>query len=123
MNKLSNIGIALSVVANPLAVPYSSQAQRNARRYSDGPSRMWSKSKRWQTLRAYILARDNYTCQEEGCGILLIHKTHLLVAHHKKPHKGDAILFWDKDNIETVCKQCHDGIIQSREKLTQQNGG
>lgn len=30
------------------------------------------------------------------------------VAHHKKPHKGDEVLFFDKENIASSCKDCHD---------------
>lgn len=30
------------------------------------------------------------------------------VVDHIKPHKGDKVLFWDKDNWQPLCKQHHD---------------
>ena len=38
------------------------------------------------------------------------------VVNHKKRHKGDPELFFDPDNLESVCKPCHDGAIQSEER-------
>ncbi len=38
------------------------------------------------------------------------------VANHKKRHKGDPVLFWDEDNIETVAKVVHDSAVQSEER-------
>lgn len=37
------------------------------------------------------------------------------VVNHIIPHKGDMILFTDPDNLESVCKSCHDGTIQKAE--------
>lgn len=37
------------------------------------------------------------------------------VANHKIPHKGDEQLFWYGE-LESVCKPCHDGHIQSSER-------
>lgn len=30
------------------------------------------------------------------------------VTDHIKPHKGNINLFWDKNNWQPLCKQCHD---------------
>jgi 5-methylcytosine-specific restriction protein A len=38
------------------------------------------------------------------------------VVNHKIPHKGDVELFYSPENIESVCKSCHDGPIQSEER-------
>ena len=38
------------------------------------------------------------------------------VVNHKIPHKGDIVLFWSKDNWESVCKQCHDSTVQRLER-------
>jgi hypothetical protein len=38
------------------------------------------------------------------------------VANHKIPHRGDPVLFWDINNIETVTKAVHDSLIQSEER-------
>jgi 5-methylcytosine-specific restriction enzyme A len=38
------------------------------------------------------------------------------VVHHAIPHKGDPVIFWDATVLESVCKRCHDTILQSRER-------
>lgn len=40
------------------------------------------------------------------------------VVDHIRPHKGDAELFWDPRNLQSLCKACHDGRKQ-REELGQ----
>lgn len=30
------------------------------------------------------------------------------VVDHRVPHKGDTVLFWDRDNWQSLCKTCHD---------------
>lgn len=30
------------------------------------------------------------------------------VVDHIKPHRGDQRLFWDEDNWQALCKECHD---------------
>lgn len=30
------------------------------------------------------------------------------VVDHVTPHRGDAVLFWDEDNWQPLCKACHD---------------
>lgn len=37
------------------------------------------------------------------------------VANHKVPHRGDERLFFEGE-LESVCKTCHDSIIQSEER-------
>lgn len=39
------------------------------------------------------------------------------VVHHVKPHKGDVELFYDLENLQCVCWECHSGAIQSEEIL------
>lgn len=38
------------------------------------------------------------------------------VADHIKEHKGDPVLFWDEDNLQSLCKRHHDSDKQSFEK-------
>lgn len=40
------------------------------------------------------------------------------VVDHIIPHKGDQALFWDKNNWQPLCKQCHD-----RKTATEDKGG
>ena len=79
--------------------------------------RGWYKTRRWRELRKAVFLRDHYRCQRSG---VLCGGRHPApdspVANHKIPHRGDPALFWDIDNIETVSKLVHDGIIQSEER-------
>jgi 5-methylcytosine-specific restriction protein A len=34
--------------------------------------------------------------------------TKATVVDHIKPHRGDRLLFWDRDNWQALCKACHD---------------
>ena len=38
------------------------------------------------------------------------------VVDHIVPHGGDAGLFWDIENLQALCKTCHDGVKQRCEK-------
>lgn len=38
------------------------------------------------------------------------------VVDHIEPHRGDLALFWDRDNWQSLCKQCHDSHKQRAEK-------
>ncbi|GEP09272.1 hypothetical protein MGN01_11170 [Methylobacterium gnaphalii] len=38
------------------------------------------------------------------------------VVHHRRPHRGNQVLFWDRTNWEALCKPCHDGPAQREEQ-------
>jgi len=69
------------------------------------------KSADWRRLRARVLARDPL-CRRCLRRSKIVPST---VANHIRPHKGDLDLFFDDENVEGVCKPCHDGPIQSAE--------
>jgi 5-methylcytosine-specific restriction endonuclease McrA len=79
------------------------------------PWRAWYKTARWAALRLSIFLRDLYQCQR--CG-KLEGNTSLLVCDHRKPHRGDQQLFWDENNLQTLCKGCHDRDKQREEQAT-----
>lgn len=92
------------------------------RRYERTPEaiayRRLYKTKAWALLRDRALVRDLYTCQHKGCGVQLTKgrdKPNSAVVHHIKPHKGDHDLFFDLNNLQSVCKMHHDSDIQSIE--------
>ena len=68
-------------------------------------------------LRWHILKRDAFTCRI--CGVLH-DDTARLEADHIVPHKGDASLFWDRDNLWCVCGDCHRSVCQ---RIEAQNDG
>ena len=59
---------------------------------------------RWQKVRLSFL-RNNPLCAE--C-YKIDALTAATVVDHIEPHKGDQSLFWDQDNWQSLCKQCHD---------------
>ena len=72
------------------------------------------KTKAWQQLRQACLVRDDFTCR-------FCRKTDWnssrLVADHIVPHRGDEALFFDLNNLQCLCCDCHDGAKQSEERI------
>lgn len=62
---------------------------------------------RWRKYRKGYLAEHPLcvSCRQEG------RVTPATVVHHKVPHKGDQVLFWDPSNHEASCAPCHDAHI------------
>lgn len=68
----------------------------------------WAKkfyaSAAWQRLRLYVLKRDDFLCCRCGKpGKIVHHKTHLTAANINDPSVS-----LNEQNLETVCKDCHD---------------
>lgn len=75
-------------------------------------------TKQWRILREQALFRDAFRCQHKGCGVILrrgVSHQNSAVVHHLKPHKGNPDLFFDINNLQSVCWMHHSGIIQSIE--------
>ncbi len=67
---------------------------------------------RWTKARATFL-RSNPLCAECGrSGRVMA----AIVVDHIQPHRGDQILFWDRNNWQPLCKTCHDSIKQREER-------
>lgn len=95
------------------------EQQRNKRRYQEQPHRKWYQTKEWYRLRWAAFVRDGFICQRSG--ELCVtggtgQEPNAAVANHKIPHHGDRELFFSLDNIETVTKTVHDGLVQGEEK-------
>lgn len=69
--------------------------------------------RRWAKARASYLAENPYCVYCEGEGRPYQRGN---VVDHIQPHRGDAVLFWNIDNWQTLCKQHHDGAKQAEEK-------
>ena len=89
--------------------------QDDKRRRDTHPWRAWYKLSIWahpkRGLRALQLKRQPL-CERHLAQGLLITAT---VANHNPPHRGNWHIF-TTGNLESVCKQCHDDIIQGEEK-------
>ncbi len=69
-------------------------------------------SKRWYRLRHHQL-REHPLC---ALCAKLAQVTAATVVDHVVPHRGDVDLFFDPDNLQSLCKRCHDGAKQQLEK-------
>lgn len=91
---------------------------------ASGPWSAWYRTARWQALRLFVFERDLYQCQQTGIICAGRHPApDSPVADHVKPHRGDAALFWDPANIQTVAKAYHDAEKQREEQESLQRRG
>jgi len=89
------------------------ERERSRQRDRDTPWRKLYKTARWQRLRWKIIEQALFTCAM--CG-KLENNTSQLVADHIIPHKGNEFLFWDKNNLQCLCRHCHDGAKKRLER-------
>ncbi|WPY93171.1 HNH endonuclease [Limimaricola variabilis] len=118
MARLKQLGQPLRSLAPRLS--YAERPSESRERDARHAWRSWYKTARWQALRWEVLVEAAFTCVRchriEG-------DTSLLVADHKSPHRGDPALFWDRGNLQCLCKGCHDGAKQREERRRFHQGG
>lgn len=87
-------------------------ARHDAKRRYDKPWRHLYKTKRWLRLRMWQLAHHPLCawCRKKN---RLVRAT---VVHHVKRHEGHEGLFFDSENLASLCKPCHDSTAQQIEK-------
>jgi len=63
----------------------------------------WYCSARWQRLRREVKDDEPFcrVCLGRGVQALTVDVDHIL------KHNGDPILFWDRGNLQGLCKACH----------------
>lgn len=77
------------------------ELERRKNYYVNARHNVWASmynSPKWKTLRQTKL-RDNPFC--EICG------AEATEVHHIHPHNGDLDLFYDYDNLMSICHSCH----------------
>ena len=67
---------------------------------------------RWKALRLNQLSKAPLCCYCEKQGLIVA----ATIADHIKPHKGAHNLFFSPDNLQSLCKFCHDSHKQRLEK-------
>ncbi|KOR47163.1 endonuclease [Xanthomonas oryzae] len=69
-------------------------------------------SSKWRKLRAVFLKSNPLCvyCLEDN------RTTAATVVDHIQPHRGDSELFWDEDNLQALCQQCHSSRKQLEER-------
>lgn len=79
--------------------------------------RRWYKSPRWRALRLEVLDRDGWICRATHVPLIGLYPAHdSPVVDHIVPHRGDAALFWDPANLQSVSKAFHDAEKQRQER-------
>jgi 5-methylcytosine-specific restriction protein A len=73
------------------------------RREAENPWRAWYKTGRWQALRRAQLVKQPLCCFCEARGRIVA----ATVCDHVEPHRGDSTLFWNEDNLQSLCADCH----------------
>ena len=71
--------------------------------------RRWYRTARWRALRARVLRDACYSCA--ACGQVVT----ALDVDHKIRHDGDAGRFWDRGNLQALCRTCHQAKTQRGE--------
>ena len=73
---------------------------------------------RWRCIRARQLTEHPYCryCQDAGRVSIAT------VADHIVPHRGDAQLFWDTSNLQSLCAPCHSATKQAQENVQEATG-
>src|SRR5262245_46953185 len=71
------------------------------------------KTKRWQLIRRQQLTSNPLCalCQEEK------KLTPATIVHHIEAHKGNEVLFYDLDNLQSLCASHHNSDKQSEERV------
>lgn len=80
---------------------YNRQYNREER---PGYSKRLYKTVRWQRLRKKVLLASPLCSECARQGKI----TPATVVDHIVPHKGNLELFWDENNLQALCKSCHD---------------
>lgn len=76
-------------------------------------------SAEWRQLKAEI-RKEQTTCA--NCGRTAIESGYPLEAHHIIPPRGNLALFYDKNNIVMLCKECHSQITNEEIKGRKKDG-
>jgi 5-methylcytosine-specific restriction protein A len=63
----------------------------------------WQCSTRWLRLRAEVLQDEPFCrhCRQAGRRSLTVDIDHIV------KHDGDPVRFWDRSNLQGLCKPCH----------------
>lgn len=66
---------------------------------------------RWRRARAAFLAVHPLCvmCAAQG------RTSAATVVDHIRPHRGDQVLFWDRENWQPLCATCHSSLKQAEE--------
>lgn len=114
MGRLRQIPQRIGTVSPRLAsLAPKTEAERARQRRDLQAWRSWYNTARWRKLRWSVLVEAMFACRR--CG-RTEGDTSQLVADHIEPHRGRDELFWDRANLQCLCKRCHDTAKQAEER-------
>lgn len=63
----------------------------------------WYRSARWSALRLEVIQAEPFcrACLTVGLRVLTVDVDHI------RKHDGDPVRFWDRSNLQGLCKSCH----------------
>lgn len=112
MTLLPTLTPSLSALSPAVRRDLPQEQSREQRRHAAKPWRRLYGLKRWKDLRWDVLVDACFTCAR--CGTM--HSdTSKLVADHIIAHRGREELFWDRNNLQCMCAECHDTVKQREE--------
>lgn len=90
-------------------MPWAAKTKQSKKRKHDKtmPCRRYQKlysRKAWKELRHSHLMSNPLCVQCLANGI----SKAAVVCDHIEPHKGNVTMFFDRDNLQSLCKRCHD---------------
>jgi 5-methylcytosine-specific restriction protein A len=74
--------------------------------------RNWYGQRDWKELRARFLFKNQHCVYCAKVGVM----TRATICDHIKPHRGNRELFLAWDNLQALCKPCHDGAKAAYER-------
>ncbi|WCT75023.1 HNH endonuclease [Sphingomonas naphthae] len=117
MGRLTGLPPRLAGLPPRLASTPIDAADRDRKRNEFHPWRAWYKTPLWRALRMATFTRDLFTCTM--CG-RIEGDTSKLVADHDTPHRGDRGVFFDPNNLKTLCASpCHSKHKQRLEQAAE----
>lgn len=122
MGRLAGRGVEGRLGRQPsrFGAPPSTEAERTKQRAEIMPGRSLYKTAQWQRLRLQVFRRDGYVCQKTGVRLTGKHPApNSPVADHIERHRGDPVLFFDPENLQTVSKAWHDSEKQRQERAAE----
>ncbi|MBF9042966.1 HNH endonuclease [Rhodobacterales bacterium HKCCE4037] len=100
--------------AAPAVARVVAEVKRDRDRAAHQPWRKWYGTQRWRKLSEEVRREAGYACARQGCG-RVDGRPGQMVADHIVPHRGDEAKFWDRANLQCLCKPCHDAAKQAEE--------
>lgn len=96
----------------PRHAPQSDRERSRERRVNEVAQRLYQ-TRQWKRLRLQVLA------EHPLCVMCLDRDKRVVpatVVDHIIPHGGDLSLFWDMDNLQSLCASCHSGRKRREER-------